>query len=129
MGHLGQHLLDVAKPEIEPDPPAGKEQPMTACDGQRPLFDEGLAEGGKLGPGGQRLVQILPGQRVFFEADEVEAGTVAGLGRLFQKGGHCRQKVKTCAETCLTYHENVTIVMRKSRWQPILLQKDVAGFT
>ncbi len=66
---------------------------------------------------------------VFFETDEVKARAVAGLGRLFKKGCHCRQKVKTCAETCLTYHESVTIVVQKSRWQPVLLQKDIARFS
>jgi hypothetical protein len=59
----------------------------------------------------------------------VQTGAVAGVGSLFKEGFHCRQKVKACAETCFTYHETVTIVVRKSRWQPILLQKDVAGFT
>ena len=111
MGHLGQHLLDVAKPEIEPDAAAGKDEAMAAADRQRPLGNQILAQVGKLGPGRQRLAQIGLGERVLFETDEVQPGTVAGLGRLFQKGGHCRQKVKTCAETCLTYHETVTIVV------------------
>ena len=129
MGHLGQHLLDVAKPEIEADAAIGKEQAMAAGDRQRPLVDERLAQGGKLGPGGQGLAQIGLGKRVFLDADEVQPGSVAGQGGLFQKGGHCGQKVKSCTETCFTNHETVTIVVRKSLWQSILLQKDVAGFT
>ena len=68
----------------------------------------------ELGPGRQGLAQIGLGQGVFLEADEVQARAVAGLGRLFQEGGHCRQKVKTCAETCFANHETVTIVVRKS---------------
>ena len=88
---------------------------MAARDGQWPLCDECLAEGGKLGPGGQGLAKIALGEGEFFETDEVQTGAVAGLGSLFKEGFHCRQKVKACAETCFTYHETVTIVVRKSR--------------
>ncbi|MNS69278.1 hypothetical protein D3C72_1025860 [compost metagenome] len=41
--HLGQHLLDVAKPEIEADAVAGKQQTVAAGYRQRPLVDERLA--------------------------------------------------------------------------------------
>ena len=41
--HLGQHLLDVAKPEIEADAAAGKQQTVAAGYRQRPLVDERLA--------------------------------------------------------------------------------------
>ncbi|MNH04533.1 hypothetical protein D3C79_638300 [compost metagenome] len=112
--HLGQHLLDVAKPEIEADAAAGKNEAMAAGDRQRPLLDERLAKVRELGPGRQGLAEIGLGQGVFLEADEVQVRAVAGLGGLFQEGGHCRQKVKTCAETCFTNHETVTIVVRKS---------------
>ncbi len=113
--HLRQHILDVAKPEIEANAATRKMQAVATGDRQRPLGDKILTQVANCRPGGQRLAQIVPGQGEFLETDEVQTGAVAGLRRLFQEGLHCRQKVKACAETCFTYHETVTIVVRKSR--------------
>jgi hypothetical protein len=55
MGHLGQHLLDVAKPEIEADAAIGKEQAMAAGDRQRPLVDEGWLKGASSGQAARAL--------------------------------------------------------------------------
>ncbi|MNE25859.1 hypothetical protein D3C80_1192020 [compost metagenome] len=111
VGHLGQHVFDVAKPEIEPNSPLGELQAVAAGYRQRPLRDERLTQMSELGPGRQCLAKVGLGERVLFEADKVQASTAIGVASLFQKGGHCRQKVKACAETCFANHEIVTIVV------------------
>ena len=66
MGHLGQHLPDVAKPEIEADAAIGKEQAMAAGDRSGHWSMRGWLKGGKLGARQPRaFAQIGLGKEVF----------------------------------------------------------------
>lgn len=65
IGHQGQGLLDIAKPQIQHDCPTGQQQTVAAKEGIRIVGHQLGGKFGQLRPAGQRLGQIGAGQGYF----------------------------------------------------------------
>ena len=123
---LRQLFQHIANQQGESYSPIGQGQGLKAGMNRIIRRQQLFAVRGEFGPQGERALQVVAGQRVFFDADEVQA-CIRVCDLIKQLPG--AQKIQSCAEAGFTDNQlAVGGQGRETLLQGILLNKHISGF-